>query len=97
MVKYAIKRDKDGRRIGIGAADKPMGKPVEVKKPNGPTLPGAQQVVFQCVACEVDGKNTAPRFKLKAILANHFKKVHQSLYLDRDTWKNYVREIVLED
>jgi hypothetical protein len=97
MPKYGIKRDAEGRRIGLGPLNTALDEPVNVPKAVSPTLPGAQRTVFECVACEVAGKNQPPRFKLKAIFANHFKKDHQDLYADKDSWRNYCREVVLED
>ena len=80
-----------GERLGDITRTPEAGPPLEAPKPVGTTLAGGVKMVFTCLACD-----TAPRFKIKAIGANHFRKHHEDLCTDSDVWREYIVETPLE-
>ena len=95
---WGLERDEFGERTGnvipMPGHDPETGvhTRVEVVKPVSATLPGGPKVVIEC-SLHAPGDM---RFRMKAHMANHFRKSHQDLYEDKDSWRTHFREITLE-
>ena len=94
MARWVVDRDpKTGDRTGRGLVEAPEPeKKVEITKPVGVTLPGGQKTLTMCLACK---EGERPKFKLAALMANHFKREHDDKWVDKDSWREHALEVVV--
>lgn len=74
------------RMVPVSAApldDTPIAQPAALTLSNGTV-----KKLYYCAAC------TPPKRFLKAgVAAMHFQRTHKELYVDRDSWRQYVKAI----
>ena len=95
MGHYKVIKEKDEEGRTIRRWIEPVGvkRPVaDIPKPDSATLKGGKKKMVQCTACEVETQ-TVRKFKTRAMVAKHFKKSHDNLYMTKDSWRKYARDL----
>lgn len=76
--------------------DATVTKEQEMPTPSGTDLPTGDEggiVVHRCEACIDEGEQRD--FKMPAQLARHFNSSHEELVDDKDSWRDYQKEVTL--
>ena len=87
MTRYAFVRDPETGKTGMKMLDKRTFKTEEL--PKEPAVEGPElTTVFRCTVPEC-GKD----FAIVALAAKHFRKEHEELFEDKDSWRPFIEEI----